>query len=191
MLSSWAPLSLSRSLSLYLYLPFPSRCVLYSLLLHPYLALSLPTRLALSILWVLQPSACVGSLVLLSQKLPLSLRIVAPMRGFPPPIFKSPVGTLAVQMPKRLCPLVLRPQRASADRLVGDKSNSVTRVAGVMLSGWQRASPFEQMPALPLCPLPKTQYHQQSSAEGRRRRLRRRGRRRKDGTDLIERNRTV
>ncbi|TKS74249.1 Very low-density lipoprotein receptor [Collichthys lucidus] len=58
---------------------------------------------------------------------------------------------------QRLCPLVLRPQRASADRLVGDKSNSVTLVAGVMLGGWQRASAFEQMPALPLCPSPQNQ----------------------------------
>uniref|UniRef100_A0A3Q1GYN7 Sushi domain-containing protein n=1 Tax=Anabas testudineus TaxID=64144 RepID=A0A3Q1GYN7_ANATE len=37
-------------------------------------------------------------------------------------------------MPKRQCPLVLHPQKASADRLVGDKSNSVTLVARVMLS---------------------------------------------------------
>lgn len=82
--------------------------------------------------------------------------VVAPATGSPPPppslIFKSPVGTLAVPLPKRLCPLVLHPQRASADRLVGDKSNSVTLVAGVMLNGWRRASPSEQMPALPLCP---------------------------------------
>lgn len=42
--------------------------------------------------------------------------------------------------------------------------------------------PFKQMPALPQCPLPKTQYHQQSSAERRRRK-----RWSKDGTDLIER----
>lgn len=73
----------------------------------------------------------------------------------PPPIFTSPMDILAVQMPKRLCPLVLRPQRASADRLVGDKSNSVTLVAGVMLRSWRFASSSNRCQHCHCAPSPK------------------------------------
>lgn len=61
-------------------------------------------------------------------------------------------------------------QRASADRLVGDKSNSVTPVAGVMLRGWQSASPSNRCQNCECVPSPKTHYHQQSSVGRRRKR---------------------
>ncbi|CAB1437485.1 unnamed protein product [Pleuronectes platessa] len=65
-------------------------------------------------------------------------------------------------MPERQCPLLLRPQRASADRLVGDKSNSVTLVAGALLSDGQRASPSSRCQHYLGAPAPKNPI---SSAE--------------------------
>lgn len=143
MVSSWAPLSLSQSLPLFsryhlpLAVPYTPLC--YILILC---ALSPFVPNLHSLFFECFNVQSVGSWVLLSKKLFHFLSIVAPIRGPPPPpIFKSPVGNSAVQMPLTLCPLLLRPQRASADRLVGDKSSSVTLVAGVMFSGWQCASP--------------------------------------------------
>lgn len=78
-------------------------------------------------------------------------RLSAPLNGFrralpPSPFPRPPFLNLqwafwqCERAPTRLCPLVFRPQRASADRLVGDKSSSVTLVAGEMLRFWRWAS---------------------------------------------------
>ncbi|KAI9517563.1 hypothetical protein NQZ68_004783 [Dissostichus eleginoides] len=71
-----------------------------------------------------------------------------------------------LQMPQRLCPIVLRPQRASADRLVGDKSNSVTPVARVMLSGWQCASPWNRCQHCNCAPSPKPNITSRAQRRG-------------------------
>lgn len=167
MLSSRAPLSLSRSLpllSLYLYLSVPYTLFCY---IRTSLPLCLPTRFALCSLSASALSLRKLGASFFLKKLSHLLSIVAPTKWLSsPPIFKSPMDILAVRMPKRLCPLVLRPQRASADRLVGDKSNSVTLVAGVMLRVWQRASPSNRCQHCHCAPSPKPNIPSKAQQRG-------------------------
>lgn len=138
-------LSLSWSvllLRLYLLSTFssPSHCALYTL--HPLLALSLPNSFMLYSLRASALSLCwKWFFFFFFNKKPLTS-----LTSAPPQVSCGHFGSVNApshpkkRKEKRLCPPSLTPTK-SISWQVGDKSNSVTLAAGVMLGGWQRTSP--------------------------------------------------
>lgn len=82
--------------------------------IHALLPCSPPTHFALSTLWVLQPSACVGSWVPLPKELFHFLSNVAPTEGFffLLPIFKISCGHLSSTNAKEPMPTCLTPTKS-------------------------------------------------------------------------------
>lgn len=144
LISSWAP---CHSLDLFscsdstFYLLFQAPLTVPYILFIPCLRSPFLTALC-SILWELQPSACAGSDFYFLNKKPLTSLTSAP----PPQVSCGHFGSVNApshpkkRKEKRLCPPSLTPTK-SISWQVGDKSNSVTLAARVMLGGWQRTSP--------------------------------------------------